>query len=140
MFNESRGISEAINSGERSFADFWKILSKGERFKSWLKGKSADQYLLKEYVQDISKDSWIEKVPAKTVRWSVFTVLGALTDLITVPGAGKVVGTLLSGGDTFIVDKLLKGWKPNQFINKIESDFVSRPNPLTILPRRVKDR
>jgi hypothetical protein len=30
--------------------------------------------------------------------------------------AGTIAATALSAGDTFLLDKLLKGWKPNHFI------------------------
>ena len=138
VFSDSKAISEAINSGERTFPEFWRVLSKGSRFKEWLRGKERDQSLLREYVQEVTSDSWIDSLPAKGVRWSVFTGLGLLADLTTSPVVGKAIGSLLSGSDTFLVDKLVKGWKPNQFINKIGREFVQRPNPLTILPRSAK--
>jgi hypothetical protein len=42
------------------------------------------------------------------------------------PLAGAAVGIGLSAGDYFLLDKVIKGWKPNQFVNGPLKDFVGR--------------
>jgi hypothetical protein len=43
---------------------------------------------------------------------------------VTSPAAGAAVGVGLSAADTFLLDKLLKGWKPNQFVEGPLKEFI----------------
>jgi len=49
----------------------------------------------------------------------------ALDSLIT-GGIGTMIGVGLSIADTFILDKLIKGWKPNQYISEVEKFLVNK--------------
>jgi hypothetical protein len=51
---------------------------------------------------------------------------GDTAGLLFSPLAGTAVGIGLSAGDSFLVDKLIKGWKPNQFVNGPLKEFVRR--------------
>jgi hypothetical protein len=41
------------------------------------------------------------------------------------PVAGAIAAAALSAGDAFLLDKILKGWKPNQFIEGPLKQFLS---------------
>jgi hypothetical protein len=100
-------IREAINSQEKSFSEFLQVLDKAGKFKDWLVGQNPDAQLLESYYQSAVAGSWIEGLPAKTFRYVFASVLG----FASIP-AGLAAGA----ADEFLVDKLIKGWRPNQFV------------------------
>lgn len=100
-------LRETIDSGQRSFKDFLLLLDKATRFKEWLKTAAVDEGLLRSYIADVSKEGWIQSVPAKTVRYLFTVVLEA---------QNPIVATAAALADSFIVDKLLGGWRPNHFV------------------------
>lgn len=124
MHLDGRSIREAINSGERSFSDFLDVLDRSRKFKDWLKAAHPEIGLLKEYYQAVTSQTWIERLPSKGVRFAVFTGLGILADVALPTGIGTATGVALGAGDSFIVDKIIKGWKPSQFIEHELRPFV----------------
>lgn len=109
-------LSEVIDSGERSLDDYFHLLDKSTRFKDWLKGVSPDEALVRTYMQDMSSKGWIETLPAKAVRYLITLGLDKLA-----PTAGAIAGVV----DTFLVEKLCAGWRPNHFVTKRLAPFVS---------------
>ena len=107
VLDDARAVREAINSGERTFADFLPILDKAHRFKTWLSERNPDSNLLSEYYKAVSGDLWISRLPAKTLRY-IITVAAGL--------AGPASGLIAGGVDEFFIDRLLGGWRPNQFV------------------------
>ena len=83
--------------------------------------------LRKAYLSEVTKLGWADKLPRKMARWALFTAAGNVLSLL----AGPVVGTAgsigLSALDTFVVDKLTQGWRPNQFVEGPLRDFL-RPD------------
>lgn len=118
ILNDTYAISEAINSGEKSLEEFVPIIEKSRLFKKWLAQKDPDVSLISAYVADVTKDTWAEKLPVKAVRWGIFTSASKLTEILG--GSGIVVEAI----DALVVDKLLKGWRPNQFIDQRLKKFL----------------
>jgi len=110
-------LRETIDSGQRTFKEFLLLLDKAARFKEWLKSVSVDEGLVRSYMTDISKEGWIQKVPAKTVRYLFTLALEAQSPLI---------GTAAAITDNFIVDKLLGGWRPNHFVENRLEPFLQK--------------
>lgn len=121
----AHAIREALNSGEKKFGDFIEILEKSTKFKEWLKDAEPDKTLLREYYNEVTADTWIDKLPTKGVRFALFTGAGMLIDLAVPTGLGTAAGISMSAGDAFILDKFLKGWKPNQFVEGPLTAFVN---------------
>lgn len=117
ILDDGYAIREAINSGEKSLTDFIDILEKADKYKTWLSKVEDDMDLIKEYHKEVTKETWIDKLPGKCFRWSIFTGLGLLVDFAGGGGFGTAVGLGLSAGDTFLLDKVLKGWNPSVFVN-----------------------
>lgn len=104
---DSPSIAEVIDSGERTFAEFLALLNRASQFKQWLKGVNPDENLVRTYLRDISSEIWIQRLPAKSLRY-VFTLgLDAAN-----PVAGLVAGFI----DNFLLEKLFGGWRPNHFV------------------------
>lgn len=112
-----RAIREAINSGEVRFASILKLLDNADKFRSWIADQPADANLLASFYDEITKDSWVDKLPPKAIRFSIFTGLGLAIDAIGAGGLGTVAGLGVNAVDSFLVDRLIKGWKPHQFVN-----------------------
>ena len=126
VLNNGFKLREAINSGERSFADLLKLFEKAASFKSWLKNQKPDENLCKNYLREATASTWIEKLPAKKLRWSLFTGAGLAIDSIGAGGLGTAMGVGLSAADAFLVDKIINGWKPNHFINEHLVNFFNK--------------
>lgn len=125
VFDDARAISEAINTGEKSFRDLLELLLKADKFKHWLKEQEPNQQLFKAYFQEVTKKSWADKLPPKSIRWALFNLAGLGVDALGAGGIGKVMGLAISASDEFLLDKILKGWKPSQFINTSKNQFLN---------------
>lgn len=115
-------IREAVNSGAVPFAAVVKLLDAADKFRHWLHQQPADGNLMSAYYREVVKDSWVEKLPSKSVRWGLFTLAGMLIDANVGGVIGTTAGVAVSAVDSFLLDKLIKGWKPHQFI---EGEFRS---------------
>jgi len=113
-------IRDAVNSGERTMADFLKFLDQSSKFKSMLTDTSPDLGLIRTYNNEVSKKSWVETLPGKTIRFMVASAAGFAANAF-LPGAGLAVGAT----NTFFADKILKGWRPNRFIEGPYRKFVA---------------
>lgn len=108
-------LAEVIDAGDRSFDEFLDLLDRAERFKDWLKTVNPDEDLVRTYLRDASSKGWIERLPAKSARYVLTVAVGA-----TNPIAGLVSGF----ADSFLVEKLLAGWRPNHFVSGRLAPFV----------------
>ena len=125
ILDDGHVLSEVINSGERDFKDLLPILTKAEKFKCWLGNIENDSNIIKEYHKAVIEKTWMDKLPGKTLRWSVFTGLGLLATQ-TAEGVGLALKLGLSAGNAFLLDKVLKGWKPSTFVNNELKRFVKK--------------
>ena len=125
---DARALREAINSGERTFAELRKVLSSAAEFRNRLKNQEPDQELVKAYFREVTKTSWVDKLPTKSVRWSIFTGLGLVVDALGGSGLGTASAVAVSAADAFLLDRLLKGWKPNQFVDDSLKKFSATNN------------
>jgi hypothetical protein len=126
---DSHAIREAVNSGAVAFSAVVKLLDSADKFRHWLHEQPPDENLLRAYYQETVKESWVEKLPAKSTRWGIFTGAGLTLDALGAGGLGTTAGLALSAVDTFLLDKLIKGWKPHQFIEKdLKALFNEAPN------------
>lgn len=122
-----RAIREAINSGEVKFSSILKLLEKADEFRGWLAKQPTDANLLRTFYEETIKDSWVEKLPAKPIRFSLFTTLGLAADAVVTGGLGTLAGIGIGAVDSFLVDRLIKGWKPHQFVKgSLEPLFLPR--------------
>ncbi len=112
---DSPSLAEVIDSGERSFDDFLCLLDRAARFKDWLKAVNPDDDLIRTYMRDVSSEGWIQRLPAKSLRYVLTLALDA-----TNPAIGLVSGFV----DNFVVEKLFSGWRPNHFVSGKLSPFV----------------
>src|SRR5271157_1129207 len=113
--SELPDIRAAVNSGQRVFSDVVALVRAAAKFKDWLAGIDDKRAVTTEYCRDVSRLDWADKLPPKSIRCLIFWVLGIATGVFN-PAVGAVGSAALSAADYFLLDKLIKGWKPNQFV------------------------
>jgi hypothetical protein len=116
---DGRKLREAINKGERTFQDFLKLLDRAAKFKEWVSVQNPEHTLVKAYFAEVTRESWIDRLPVKGAHFIIATALGKVAEQIFL-GADLGLGAL----DALLVDRLLKGWRPNQFIESNLYPFV----------------
>lgn len=124
LFNDAKAIREAVNTKRIDIDELISILQKSKQFKNWVTNISPDENIIKSYYEEVTKGTLADKLPAKSVRWAIFTGLGMAADAIATGGLGTVAGVAIGALDTFYVDKLIAGWKPNQFIEEEVSKII----------------
>ena len=125
--DSSFAIRSAVNTGAVPFADIVRLLDRADKFRDWLRDKPADVDLVKAYYAETVSGTWVEKLPTKTTRWGMFTGAGLVVDSLGAGGLGTAVGVALGAFDTFVLDKLIGGWKPHHFVEKdLKATFVTR--------------
>lgn len=117
-------VREAVNAGARNFCDVMRLLKSAETFKDWVQGHPEDADLRREYCRSISHVDWADMLPAKSIRWSIFAAANIAVGLATTPAAGIIGGLGLNVLDSLLLDKIIKGWRPNQFIEGELRAFV----------------
>lgn len=119
-------IKDAVNAGAKDFADVIRLVEGATHFKAWLRKQPPDEDIRKTYLRDVAHLDWADKLAPKSLRWLVFTGAGLALGATSHPVLGTVAGTALSAADAFILDRFLKGWKPNQFVEGPLKQFLRR--------------
>jgi hypothetical protein len=117
-------IREAIMSGGRTMTEFFKLLDQADKFRSWIQATNPDQGLLNAYFHEATKDSWADKLPSKTIRIAALTLAGLAIEALIPTGWAITSTTALSAGDSLLLDKIAKGWRPAHFITGPYMKFV----------------
>jgi hypothetical protein len=76
----------------------------------------------------LSKEQFIAKLPGKSFRFLIFNAIGLGIAAATTPTGGIISGLAISAFDNFVLDRILRGWKPNHFINNEIIKRMKRPN------------
>lgn len=108
VLTEYPSIGDAFINKSINGKELIKLLVQGDKFREWLKDVPMDSSLINRYIQEVTKETLADKKWVKGTRFAVTQLFGFI----------PVVGNIVSGIDTFLVEKLLKGWKPNHFIDK----------------------
>jgi len=119
-----------VDSGAKNFDEFMELWRKAKKFKDWLRNEEPNAELLTTYLRKISEESWLDRLPVKTLRWILFTAAGITAsnlvehDVSELAGAGAGVG--VSFFNDLLLDKIIKqNYKPNQFVEREYTDFLN---------------
>lgn len=113
ILTDCYSIGEAFVQGHITNKDLLKLFDKADRFREWLGSVADNKNIIGEYHKAVTAKTFADKLPTKGVRFAIFEGISIISHLI---GAG-VIGTAISAIDRFYLDKLIGGWKPNQFID-----------------------
>lgn len=129
-FGNARALREAIDEGKASFSDFMKVLDQSRKFKEWLRDQNPNRELLEEYYKACTSGTWLDQLPGKTLRFFFFFGGAGLTaGAFLSPAAAAFGGLALTAFDTFLLGRLLGGWKPSQFVDQRLRPLVSPAPP-----------
>lgn len=124
VFEDSRSIREAVNSGERAFCDVLRLVQQANKFKEWLGNQADSDDLRDAYCKEVSRLDWAEKLPPKAVRWLIVTGAGLAVDAVAGGHVGSAGSLVLSAADALLLDRFMKGWRPNQFVEGPLREFL----------------
>jgi len=110
-------IGDAFVNGLVSKKELLKLFEKADNFRDWLLAVPENKSLIGEYHLAVTKETFADKLPTKATRFVIFEGIGLALDAMGAGGIGTVLGTGLSAFDSFYLDKLIQGWKPNQFVD-----------------------
>lgn len=117
-------IREVINNGERTFREFLGLLDQAEKFKTWIQTANPDVRLIQNYRRSATDTTWADKVPTRSLRFVVATGLSVVAEAFAPSGIGAGLGLAAGAADSLFLDRLLKGWRPNQFVTGPLTDFL----------------
>ena len=115
VFDDAHGFADAINDGLISFSEALKVIDQSRRFRTWAKGLPPDANLISEYHRAVTKDTVLQKLPFSIARFAFFNGVGVTADAAA-PGAGLISSAI----DTFIVERIFGGWRPNFFVRNMQ--------------------
>jgi hypothetical protein len=121
---QGKSIAGALHNGERSFHEFLDIAERSGEFKKWVLGIEKDKSLAKEYFQEVGSSGWLDRLPNKTLRYMAFTGASAAVSFVSTPIVGIAAAAGLTAVDSFLLDRLIGGWKPSHFIDNRVKTFV----------------
>lgn len=101
-------VREALNSGGRTFDEFLSLLDKSQKFREWVHGINPDEKVVQAYLRETVSQGWFSKLPSKMVRYVLASLVGAVS-----PPAGYAA----AAADTFLLEKIFSGWRPNHFVD-----------------------
>ncbi|WP_296721279.1 hypothetical protein [Erythrobacter sp.] len=116
VFEDAHGFADAVNDGLISFAEALKVVDQSRRFRGWTTGLAPDADLIHEYHRAVTKDTILKSLPASLARFTFFNGAGLVADAALGSGTGLIASAI----DTFIVEKLFGGWRPNVFVQNIQ--------------------
>jgi hypothetical protein len=119
VFEEAHGFAEAFNDGLITFSEAIKVIDKSRRFRTWTRGLAPDAELINEYHREVTRETILKGLPASIARFSIFNGAGMTADAM-VPGTGLIASAI----DTFIVERLLSGWRPNIFVRNMRKTLA----------------
>ena len=109
-------IKEVMNTKNRSFDEFLKLLDKSQKFRDWIQKANPDDKLVHSYIKEVTSPNWGDKLPTKIFRY----ILTSATSLVE-----PITGQGLSLADSLLLDKIIKGWRPNHFVENNLKPFLN---------------
>ncbi len=120
-------VAESINKGARSFEDLRKLLSEADRFKKWVNGQPPEGDLAKAYIDEVAKGSWRTGSVTTNLRFVLFNAAQIAAGAAIAGSGGVLAGVGHAATDSYLVDRLLTGWKPHQFVRGPLEKFLDTP-------------
>lgn len=123
---EGKSIAGVLRDGGRDFHELLDVVEASGEFKKWVLGVDQDKNLAKEYFREINSTGWLNKLPNKALRYMTFAGASTTIGLVASPPVGAAAGAALSAVDTFFLDRLVGGWKPNHFVDRRIKPFIGQ--------------
>lgn len=125
---EYHTIGESYVNGFVSKGDLLNLLNKADKYRGWLSGIPDNLVLYEEYRKAVSEKTIAEKLPIKHIKFALIEGIGIYLDLMGAGGLGTGIASGLSTIDHIFLDKLMRGWKPNHFIDETLKPLTKKKN------------
>lgn len=116
-------LKELINTGDKTFHDILPIICKKEKFSNWAASITDDKLLVEEYINKLKEGTWLDKIPSRIGRFTLFSGAGLLMEPLAtgvgLPGISTFGGVALGAVDSFLIDKIASGWRPSLYIDEV---------------------
>lgn len=123
ILNNEKDIQSGVNNAIVSVSDVMRLIENSNKFRNWISDLNDDRNILKEYYREVSKPHIKDKLPSKSLRFTFFTGAGLALDCAATGGLATAASLGLGALDAFLLDKLIGGWKPDQFVSNELSIF-----------------
>ena len=118
---EYHSIAATLDQKRRTFRELIQLIEKAQGFKEWKQTIPDEADFINEYSKAVAIESkWTDNVFVKSGRWLITSIIG------TIPLVGTIAGPVASAIDTFVIDKIMKKWTPNQFLQSDVKEFVKQ--------------
>ena len=118
-------ISNAINTGQKTFGDFNSLLKRSETFKAWLISRDFENGIVNEYIKECNLKKFSENEEVQVLKYLYSAVAKSVLPVVPViTEAAELVGGY---GVKKITDSLalkLNLWRPNQFVDSDLKQFL----------------
>ncbi|RRN54611.1 hypothetical protein EIM48_13755 [Pseudoxanthomonas sp. SGNA-20] len=109
-------LGRLLDEGDKTPEDFFSLLEASDKFGCWISGVAPDEKLVAEYLRSTASRVWIDSSPGRLLRF-VFSFGAGM--------ANPAVGAVVSLADSFLLERLLGGWRPSHFIDGKLKPFLS---------------
>lgn len=120
-FTNSVTFGDMVDARKISIRDAVALVRDTHKFREWLIKKDPDADLLREFNAALREKSFAEKLPGKAIRFFFFSAIGEVADALGAGGVGKLAALGLSAFDNFLLEKFARGWRPNCFVEQVNS-------------------
>jgi len=107
-------IGKAVQSGDFSLFDIWKIREKkhSKNFRKWLRkaSKQDEKNIVKLYIESLENTPLIQSLPVKVLKFASVAISSLICPLL---------GLTLGIGDSFFAEQWLKGYSPKLFLDEL---------------------
>lgn len=115
-FENVGAFADAYNEGSIDFETALKHIDKSDKFRHWLEGLPPNADIIAEYNAALAREGVFEGTVPSVARFAFFTGAGVVADLALTSGVGTVAGASLALFDNLLVQKVVRGWRPNVFV------------------------
>jgi hypothetical protein len=118
--NNIPDIRQAVMSGDIDISKIWSLRQKrnSSKFREWLResNSKSSRDLEKAYVQAIGKNTLVDALPIRSIRFVITSVAGI----------NPIIGLATGAVDNFFVDKWLSGYSPKLLLDEISKLFMNK--------------
>lgn len=120
-FTMDRGgaLGAAYLAGIVTFEQALGIIDDAQKFRKWLSDVPPSADLIREYHEAATRKTVLETFGGRAARFALINGGGILAG-VTSPVAGVAVSLGLGMFDTFVLDRIAGGWRPNAFIDGLK--------------------
>lgn len=113
---EAGAFADAYNEGSIDFDTALRHIDKSDKFRHWLEGLPPSADIVSEYNAALAREGVFEGTVPSVARFAFFTSAGVAADVALTGGIGTAAGIGLALFDSLLVQKVVRGWRPNVFV------------------------